>query len=210
MSCCDCCCLAVNGECCGPPGEKACCKEPRVCCGSGEEQVCCPEGQECEDGECVECEPYTCGDPPDLEEQLIYNNGISPSGEGNLTSDDFGELSCIDVDNPNICFDSPCPVSLMEHLLTFVSDCADDPDEDYKITVTVSLVLIGWVGGGDITSPQIASSTRQHRIVDCDGTLTLVPIGSADISGYSDFCEQQNEFLDELLSQDGLEFNPLP
>lgn len=241
MGCCTCCCLAVNGECCGPPGEKTCCKEPRVCCGSGEEQVCCaegyyccqekvccesgraccgpsedpyccPEGQECVDGECEGCEPYTCGSPPDLSEYSIYNDGISPGGDGNLLAEEFGELFCKDENLPpeDNCFDSFCEVAQMEHSLLWVSDCGDDPEEEYKITVTVSLIITGWVGGGDITSPQIASSTRQFTVTDCDGVPTLVPTGSATTSGYDAFCDGQNEFLDGLLSQDNLTFNPLP
>lgn len=47
MSCCNCCCLALEGECCGPPGEKICCKAPQECCNTGEEQLCCAEGEYC-------------------------------------------------------------------------------------------------------------------------------------------------------------------
>lgn len=47
MPCCPCCCAQYDGECCGAPGSKICCKDPDVCCGTGESQVCCEHPREC-------------------------------------------------------------------------------------------------------------------------------------------------------------------
>lgn len=72
MSCCECCCNAVGGECCGEPGSKTCCKDDRVCCNKVccqpehyccKEVICCPNGQACcgtpEAAECCD-EGATC------------------------------------------------------------------------------------------------------------------------------------------------------
>lgn len=138
MSCCECCCNAVGGECCGEPGSKTCCKDDRVCCNKVccqpehyccKEAICCPNGRACcgtpEAAECCDegatcCKGLICCDEgevccgTDLDPvccppgQCCYDGVCEPC---DCESDeDCGEGECC---NGGVC--GPC-------------DCEDDDD----------------------------------------------------------------------------------
>lgn len=93
MPCCPCCCAQYDGECCGAPGSKICCKDPDVCCGTGESQVCCEHPREC-------CTIYQAGIGPSesccTETQYCCNDGEGVCCE-------VGEICCVGDQSGAVC-----------------------------------------------------------------------------------------------------------
>jgi hypothetical protein len=162
---------------------------------------------------CHECEPpqLLCADEPSWNLYTLTNAGYLGTGESALLSrEDFGEWNCLDVENPSQCSEEPCAVETLEHVLLFTPNCGDDPEEEVRITVFCAIIATAWVGGGDITSPEVAQSTREFRVVADCGVLELIPDGDVETVGYEGICSPQNELIDRLLSLNEVSLNPFP
>ena len=93
MPCCTCCCIQLNGECCGPDGNKVCCKDPDVCCGTGESQVCCETPREC-------CTVYEVGVG---ESEVCCTETQYCCNDGQGVCCEVGEICCIGDDGATCC-----------------------------------------------------------------------------------------------------------
>jgi hypothetical protein len=93
MPCCTCCCIQLNGECCGPDGNKVCCKDPDVCCGTGESQVCCEAPREC-------CTVYEVGVG---ESEVCCTEAQYCCNDGQGVCCEVGEICCIGDEGATCC-----------------------------------------------------------------------------------------------------------
>lgn len=93
MPCCTCCCVKLDGECCGPDGNKVCCKDPDVCCGTGESQVCCENPREC-------CTVYEIGVG---ESEVCCTETQYCCNDGQGVCCEVGEICCIGDEGATCC-----------------------------------------------------------------------------------------------------------
>jgi hypothetical protein len=116
MPCCTCCCVKLNGECCGPDGNKVCCKDPDVCCGTGESQVCCEAPRDCctvyaagvgESEVCCTETQYCCNDGQGV---CCENDQICCPGPVGAVCCEVGQTCCDGVCCPEgeCCVDDAC------------------------------------------------------------------------------------------------------
>lgn len=196
MGCCECCCNAAGGECCGEPGSKTCCKDDRVCCNKVccqpehyccKEAICCPNGQACcgtpEAAECCDegatcCKGLICCDEGEVCCGTELNPVCCPPGQCCYD----GVCEPCDCESDEDCGEDEC---CLAGICGPCDECEDDDFcGEFECIGIIEWRGVGVTGGVDIgpccpipegwslvQSPELTIQKNFGRAADCSEAL---------------------------------------